>query len=199
MKQISRRDLLKLGGIGATGLVISGWQGKPAAPADPNTVIVHMENSYVTGRWYFEPAGIFIQKGQKVRWNSTKTGASVTAFHPSNFNHELRIPENAKPFDSGLMGDFEKNVFEWTFDVEGTYDYFSRMHEPLGMIGRIIVGAPGGPGEKPPGYGGSEGRAVVFPAEVNAFQALASKEIVDKKTLQLPKNINVRAWPYSDS
>ena len=199
MKQISRRDLLKIGGMGATGLLLTGMQSKPKAPADPNTVVIHMENSYVTGRWYFEPAGVFIQKGQKVRWDSTKTGASVTAFHPSNFNHELRIPENAKPFDSGLMGDFENNVFEYTFEVEGTYDYFSRMHEPLGMIGRIIVGAPGGPGEKPPGYGGAEGRAVVFPGEINAFQALSTKQIMDKKTLSLPKDLNLRAWPYSDS
>ena len=198
MKQISRRDLLKIGGMGATGLLLTGWQ-KKGAPADPNTVIVHMENSYVTGRWYFEPAGIYIQKGQKVRWESTKTGASVTAFHPSNQNHELRIPENAKPFDSGLMGDFENNVFEYTFEVEGTYDYFRRMHEPLGMVGRIIVGAPGGPGDKSPGYGGAEGRAVVFPGEVNAFQALSPKQIMDKKTLSLPKDLNLRAWPYSDS
>ena len=196
--KIGRRELLKIGGLGVMGLVLPGWQSKPGASADPNTILVRLENNYGAGTWYFEPAGIYIQKGQKVRWNSTKTGASVTAFHPSNFNHELRIPENAKPFDSGLMGDFEKNVFEWTFDVEGTYDYFSRMHEPLGMVGRIIVGAPGGPAEKPPGYGGAEGRAVVFPAEVNSFQELASKQIMAQKTLQLPKNLNLRAWPYSD-
>ncbi len=199
MRQISRRELLKIGGIGAAGLVLPGWQKKESASNDPNTVIVHLGQSYVTGKWWFEPAGLYIQKGQKVRWDSSKTGASVVAFHPSNFNHELRIPENAKPFNSGQMGDFEDNVFEWTFDVEGTYDYFSRMQESLGMVGRIVVGTPGGPAEKnPPGYGGREGRAVVFPEEVKVFQALPSKEIVAKKTLEVPSNINVRNYPHSD-
>ncbi len=198
MRQIGRRELLKIGGVAAMGLVLPGWQRKKP-PADPNTVVVSIENSYVTGRWYFEPAGVYIQKGQKVLWTSNKTGASVTAYHPSNFNHELRIPENAKPFDSGLLGDFDRNTFEWTFDVEGTYDYFSRMHEPLGMVGRIIVGAPGGPAEEnPPGYGGKEGRAVVFPAEIKAFQALPAKQIMAQKTLGLPRDLNSRAWPYSD-
>lgn len=199
MKQINRRELLKIGSVAAMGFVLPGWQSKRGAPADPNTVIVRIGQSYVTGTWWFEPAGVYIQKGQKIRWNSNKTGASVVAFHPSNFNHELRIPENAKPFNSGQLGDFDNNTFEWTFDVEGTFDYFSRMQESLGMVGRIVVGAPGGPAEKnPPGYGGKEGRAVVFPEEIKVFQALSSQEIVAKKTLEVPKNLNVRAWPYSD-
>ncbi len=200
MEKIGRRELLKIGGIGAMGLVLPGWQRKrPAVPNDPNTVVVRIGNNYIGGQWYFDPAGVYIPKGQRVFWDSSKWGTTVTAFHPSNFNHELRIPENAKPFDSGVIGDNYKNTFEWTFDVEGTYDYFSRNHESMGMVGRIVVGAPRGPAEtNPPGYGDKEGRAIVFPDEIKVFQALSSKEIVAKKTLALPKNFIFRSWPYSD-
>ena len=66
----------------------------------------------------------------------------VTAYHPSVDNHELRIPEGAKPFNSETMG--SGGTFKWTFEVEGTYDYYSRAYEYLGMVGRIIVGKPGG-------------------------------------------------------
>lgn len=199
MKPISRRDILKFGGLSAAGLVLSGFQSKPGAPKDPNTVIVQVGQHYDTGTWAYEPAGVYLQKGQKIRWITTKTGAGVWAFHPSNFNHELRIPENAKPFASGLLSDFESNTFEYTFEVEGTYDYFSRMQEPVGMVGRIIVGTPGGPAEKnPPGYGGKEGRAVVYPAEIAVFNVLSSKDIMAKKILEVPKNINARAFPYGD-
>ena len=59
----------------------------------------------------------------------------MTAFHPDNDNHELRIPEGAQPFDSGMLAAMES--FQWTFDVEGTYDYFSKHHEGAGLIGRI--------------------------------------------------------------
>ena len=195
---ISRRDLLKIGGIGAASLVLPGFQSNSKAPEDPNTAIVRVQQSYVTGTWWFEPAGVYIQKGQKVKWRAT-TAASIVAFHPSNYNHELRIPENAKPFNSGQLGESENNTFEWTFDVEGTYDYFGRMQESLGMVGRIVVGAPGGPAEQnPPGYGGKEGRAVMFPDEIRTFQLLSSKEIVAKKTVTLPRNLNARTWPYSD-
>ncbi|MBI2815536.1 MAG: hypothetical protein HYX72_01210 [Acidobacteria bacterium] len=199
MRQIGRRELLKIGGIGVMGLVLPGWQRRrPTAPADAAAVI-QVGNNYIGGQWFFDPAGVYIQKGQKVFWTSSKWGATVTAFHPSNSNHELRIPENAKPFDSGIIGDSYKNTFEWQFDVEGTYDYFSRNHESMGMVGRIVVGAPGGPAEKcPPGYGDKEGRALVFPDEIKVLNALSSQEIVAKKRLALPKNFIFRAWPYSD-
>jgi len=199
-EKFARRELFKIGGIGALGMLLPEWQARrsPTA-ADPNVSVIHVGNNYLGGQWYFDPAGLYIQKGQKVRWESTKWGATVTAFHPANFNHELRIPENAKPFDSGVIGDSYRNTYEWTFEVEGTYDYFSRNHESLGMVGRIVVGAPGGPAEKNPlGYGSAEGRAVVFPNEIKVFEALPSQEIVAKKTVALPKDFLFRPWPYGD-
>src|SRR2546422_629038 len=36
--------------------------------------------------------------------------------------------------------------------VEGVYDYFCLPHEAAGMVGRIVVGRPGGPGALPFDY-----------------------------------------------
>jgi plastocyanin len=155
----------------------------------------------VRGQWFFNPVGLFIEKGDTVRWMNGKFGTTVTAFHPSNANHELRIPKNAKPFDSGVLGyEAEKyRPFEWTFDVEGTYDYFSRTHEPVGLVGRIVVGAPGGPAEEnPPGYGAREGRAPVFAAQKKLLAALRSADIVAKKSIAYPRDVVVRSYPFGE-
>ena len=196
--RVNRRELLKDCGLGLAAVSLRPYWlfGQGAAPA----VVIKLNSNYGPGQWFFDPLGVYIQKGQKVRWESTKWGGTVTAFHPANRNHELRIPENAKPFDSGVLaeGGFE-NTFEWTFDVEGTYDYFSLNHEIVGMVGRIVVGAPGGPAEKnPPGYGGREGRAVMFPAQAKALQAVPSKLIVEKKQVPFPKDLNVKPYPYGE-
>ena len=200
--KINRRDLLKTCGLGFVAFQVPGFKievlgQRPAAPA----VEVRINNVYIRGQWFFDPAGVYIERGQTVRWLGTKWGATVTAFHPSKYNHELRIPENARPFDSGLIGEDSDryNKFEWTFDVEGTYDYFSRNHEPLGMVGRIIVGRPGGPAESNrPGYGAREGRAPVFPAQAKLLDFLSSQEIAAKKTIAYPRDLLVRTFPYSD-
>jgi hypothetical protein len=39
-------------------------------------------------------------------------------------------------------------TFEYTFEEEGTYDYFCIPHKTLGMIGRVVCGEPGGPAEE---------------------------------------------------
>ena len=121
--KINRRDLLKACGLGIAALHVPGWRVE--VWGQQPVVEVRINNVYIRGQWFFDPAGLYIQKGQTVRWLGTKWGATVTAFHPANYNHELRIPENAKPFDSGLIGEDSDryNKFEWTFEVEGTYDY----------------------------------------------------------------------------
>ena len=196
--KIHRRDILKGWGMGALALSLPGWR-LTAWGAEPEAAVVTIGNNYRLGQWFFNPAGLYIQKGQTVRWESRKWGTTVTAFHPSNDNHELRIPENAEPFDSGLLGQAIQNTFEWTFDVEGTYDYFCRYHEVLGMVGRIVVGSPGGPAEEnPPGYGGREGRAPVFTPQAKLFAAIPSQQIVEKKTISYPRDLLVRTYPYGD-
>jgi plastocyanin len=173
----NRRDFL----LTAAGLLLAG-----AAPLRAQTGVtkVRIALSYDRGLWYYDPVGIYIARGETVHWTALRGAPSVTAFHPDNDNHELRIPEGAKPFDSGMLSGGD--TFQWTFDVEGTYDYFSKYHEGVGLIGRIVVGRPGGPGEKPPRYGGAEGRAPIYAIGMRVFGILNSKEIVERKSVAFP-------------
>ena len=81
-------------------------------------------------------------------------------------------------------------------EVEGTYDYFSRNHEILGMVGRIVVGRPGGPAEKPLGYGGREGRTPTFPRAKEVLEFVSSQEVVEKKLIRYPTREFGRRYPY---
>ena len=200
MGNISRREALKISGMGILGVLGLQQTGLGAA-ADSDVPVITMNGNFSTGQWSFDPIGLYIQKGQKVRWTAKEWGCTVFAFHPSNYNHELRIPEGAKPFGSGdvplMKTSYQgRNVFEWTFDVEGTYDCFSRDQEILGMVCRIVVGKPGGPAEKPPGYGGRDGRSVVFPRQVKMFEFCPATEIVAKKSIPYPKDFVINPHPY---
>jgi len=172
--QVTRRSFLAAGLAG-----ISTLRAQDSVAAEVRIVL-----NYDRGLWYYDPVGVYIQPGETVRWQALRWTPSVTAFHPDNGNHELRIPEGAKPFDSGMLATMQ--TWEWRFDVEGTYDYFSRYHEGAGLIGRIVVGTPGGPGEKPPHYGASEGRAPIYRLGRRLFEILDSREIAEKKRVPFP-------------
>jgi len=183
----------------------AGGPAQPAGPGQPAVVRVGL--AFPRGQYFFDPAGVFVPKGGTVRWEfafsggvGALMGVSVTAFHPANENHELRIPETAKPFDSGPMNRAADGFirFEQTFDVEGTYDYFSSTHEAIGMVGRIVVGRPGGPGEKEPGYGAREGRAPMYPSSAVILGACASQDIVQKKAIPYPRDLVVRPYPFGE-
>lgn len=176
--EISRRTLLKsiAGGI----LVFRA----PVLCAQGQTAKVRIVLNYGVGLWFFEPVGLSIERGQTVEWLATRWGPTVTSFHPSIDNQELRIPDGAKPFDSGPLA--QGDTFRWTFEVEGTYDYYSKSHTAMGLIGRIVVGKPGGPGEKPPRYGGAEGRAPIYSRAMRVFEILDSQEIVARKAVPFP-------------
>ena len=174
---LTRRQFL----AASTGaLTLGSVQGQSRA----NAVQVQIVLNYDRGLWYYDPVGLFVDKGTTVQWTAQRWTPSVTAYHPANDNHELRIPEGAKPFDSGMLASLQ--TWQWTFDVEGTYDYFSKYHEGIGLIGRIVVGRPGGPAEKPPRYGGAEGRAPIFAMGMRVFSVLNSKEIVERKSVPFP-------------
>jgi hypothetical protein len=79
---------------------------------------------------------------QQFRWVVEESVHSTTAYHPANANHSLRIPEQAEPWDSGILTR-PGQAFEVTLTVPGVYDYFCLPHEAGGMVGRIVVGEPG--------------------------------------------------------
>ena len=191
-QRVNRRSFMQAAGMGSLALASIGrvFSQTPELPE------IRIRSNYPQGLWYYDPVGLYLNPGQTVRWICTKFGATVTAFHPDNDNRELRIPEGAQPFDSGLLGDDVNNTFEWTFEVEGTYDYFSRNHEVLGLVGRIVVGRPGGPAERPLGSGGREGWAPIFPTAREVWELVSSQEVVEKKLIRYPTRKFGRRFPY---
>jgi len=97
--------------------------------------------------YIFDPIGLHVEPGDTVRWVIESGAHSATAYDEGNGGAtERRIPEGAEAWNSGTL--LEQGAsFEYTFEEEGTYDYFCVPHKTLGMIGRIVCGEPGGPAE----------------------------------------------------
>jgi plastocyanin len=149
--------------------LLAGVAAAQESATSDDAVVIEFKTDRPAGVYYFEPAGVRVRPGQLVRFKSTDYRQSVTAYHPANDARPLRIPENAEPFDV-MLGENTANyhgVFETRFTVEGTYDYFNRQHEARGAVGRIIVGNPGGPGERPMGMGDA-------PAQPEGFVGLST-------------------------
>lgn len=118
---------------------------EPVSQQNHNNIVeIRMKSNKLGSKVWFDPIGLYIKPGTTVRWVVDENVHTTTAYHPENNNHSLRIPHDADPWDSGLLspGDY----YDVTFTVEGTYDYYCSPHELGGMVGRIIVGSPGGPG-----------------------------------------------------
>ncbi|PSP68037.1 copper-binding protein [Halobacteriales archaeon QS_1_69_70] len=124
----SRRQVLGLLGAGAIG---STGISKTANAQEQETPVVSMGNTD------FDPIGLHVEPGTTVRFEIEAGSHSATAY-------EGRIPAAGTPFDSGVHS---QGRFEHTFEVPGTYDYYCIPHESMGMVGRIVVGEPGGPAE----------------------------------------------------
>lgn len=180
--QFNRRDFFVKAGI-----VSLGFGCRAMAWQQPASVVeIRIARNEPFGLWYFEPLGVYLEPGQTVRWRNVHWGPTVTAYHPDYDNRELRIPEEAAPFSSGILGDEENTSFEWRFEQEGTYDYCSRYQEVFGMVGRIVVGHPGGPGENPLGYGARQGRAPVYRQAIQVLEYASSSEIMKRKKIPFP-------------
>ena len=194
---MNRRHFFFLAGSGIASLGASAQEAvPPQAPAtgDPDVPRIMSLFSFNKGIYYFNPAGLYVDVGQTVEWVGISF-RGATSFHPSFENHELRMPENARPFDTRTMAE-GGGTFRWTFEEEGTYDYFSTEYEYLGMVGRIVVGKPGGPGERPPGYGNREGRMVMYRDAARLFQFLKSDKIVQEKVVPFPQELLRKPFPW---
>ncbi|SRR6185312_12580736 len=165
-------------------LAVAAMSGQ--APAVAATVEIKLVQT-PAGDAYFDPAGVRIAAGDTVRWVQISGFHSVTAYHPGNDNHELRIPASAQPWDSDiLLADYPKrgSTFEHRFTVPGVYDYFCKPHEMAGMVGRIVVGDPGdGPGTRPFGYAPGKHWKPVPEVAQKAFPPVA--EILQKVTVHV--------------
>jgi plastocyanin len=151
---MERREVLKAGGVaataGLTGLAGCGSSnpdasGETDTPSngDSNTVLMVTEGS----DYYFDPIGLFVESGETVTFEIDSGSHSATAYKEGNGQASVtRIPDGAEVFDSGILSE-QGATFEHTFETAGAYDYFCTPHKSLSMVGRIVVGEPGGPAE----------------------------------------------------
>ena len=143
----SRREFLRVGGLALVGLGLAPGRRARATTRE----VIEMRSDALGSRVWFDPIGLHVEPGTTVRWLARENVHTVTAYHPRNDHHQLRIPERAVPWDSGFLvtpGDH----FDVTLTVPGVYDYYCAPHEAAGMVGRIIVGRPLGPGAEPFDY-----------------------------------------------
>ena len=178
----TRRRFLTAGGLALAGL---------AAPhvlrSAPRVVEIHMRASERGEHVWFDPIGIAVERGATVRWIVDQDVHTATAYHPANDGHSLRIPEGASPWDSKFL--VQKGAhFEVTLTVDGVYDYYCMPHEEAGMVGRIVLGRPGGPGALPFDYfkgraGSGDWKPVPLAAQ-RAFPSVAA--IVKQRVVRRP-------------
>lgn len=134
----TRRQFLKGGGAISAALAFPG-----IARSAFNEVEIGMIANAVGTRVRFDPIGLLIEPGWKVRWVNLDEGNShtATAYHPSILDHTRRIPKGVAPFDSDYL--LPGDDFSITLTEPGIYDYYCTPHEHAGMVGRIIVGDVG--------------------------------------------------------
>lgn len=177
-RMLSRRIFLIAGG----GIIANAVYQRPSPAAE--VVEIHMRSDPSGGVVGFDPVGVFLQPGQTVRWICDANVHTTTAYSPKNDNHSLRIPEAAKPWASDFL--LPGQHFEVTLTAAGVYDYFCAPHEMAGMVGRLIVGHPAGPGALPFDYFKAEGETwmPVPPAAQKAFPMIDS--IMRQKIVRSP-------------
>jgi len=118
-----------------------------AAPLTDTTVELHTEDVDEDSVFYFDPVGVHVAPGTTVTFEVKSGSHSTTAYAKNNPNADTRrIPDDADAWDSAVMKTVGE-TFEHTFSVEGTYDFYCIPHKPLGMVGRVVCGDPGGPAE----------------------------------------------------
>lgn len=181
----SRRTLLAAGASLVSGAAI---RRSTRASGRPAVVEIHMKSDKLGTIVGFDPVGRLLEPGQRVRWVCDANVHTTTAYSPVNDNHSLRIPENARPWNSGYLLPGQR--FEVTLTVEGVYDYFCASHEMAGMVGRLTVGRPTGPGALPFDYFVKEGKKwqPMPPAAQKAFPGI--DDIMRRKVVPSPLNFS---------
>lgn len=145
---IGRRAFLRTAGttftLGAAGT---------AAAQDGATVRMVTEGD----DYYFDPIGLHVEPGTTVTFENERGSHNSVSYGD-------RIPSGASEWETSIG-----ETAEHTFETSGTYDYYCAPHRSLGMVGRIVVGEPGGPAEggMPPDGEVPESDAVVEAGSVS--------------------------------
>ncbi len=141
-----RTFLARIGTASAltTSLAGCGRDGtRTETPLGENSIGMHTSG----GSWYFDPIGLHVDPGETVTWVNISGQHSATAYEEgTSIAGTTLIPADAEGWDSGTLTT-SGATYDHTFTVDGTYDYFCTPHKSLGMVGRVVVGTPGGPAE----------------------------------------------------
>ena len=123
----SRRDLLTAAAAAAVAAAL------PARAAETHRVNIAADKTA------FDPAELRIRTGDTVRWRNRSIVEHSVVCDPAKAKDRSNtaLPPGAQPFDSGGFSD--DAAFQHTFTVPGTYRYFCREHEAMGMVATVIV------------------------------------------------------------
>lgn len=178
---LTRRELLAAGGLALAGRVL--FPGATGGARRREEVVVAMRSAGQGARVWFEPAGVLVRPGTRVRWIVGEGVHTTTAYHPSHGGRPLRIPDGARPWDSGHLTSPDDS-FEVIPEAEGVYDYFCRPHEAAGMVGRIVVASGRSPDPEASRFRPPSGDGELPPAAREAFPPVA--EIVREGRVDVP-------------
>ena len=144
---MDRRGYLRtLGGLEGIG-TLAGCSSGEASGTEPSESDPTVEMVTATEGYYFDPVGLFVEPETTITFRNDSGSHSVTAYVAGLKGAETtRIPKGGPKFDTPVLRQ-EGATESVTFDVEGTYDYFCLPHREFEMVGRIVVGSPGGPAE----------------------------------------------------
>jgi plastocyanin len=85
------------------------------------------------GNLEFDPDQVTVAAGTTVRWEWDSGGHNVRpASQPSDADWTGTAGGDGTTYSSGHM-------YEFTFDVPGTYDYYCAPHRSVGMTGTVVV------------------------------------------------------------
>jgi len=118
---------------GAPPQPIASPQASPAGTPAPSAKVG------LTPDFKFDPAHVTIKRGQTVMWTNQGRAPQTVTTDPARakVKSDAVVPSGAKPFDSGVLN--ASASFSYTFDVAGSYSYFSMPQEQNGMLGTVTV------------------------------------------------------------
>ena len=87
----------------------------------------------------FDPQTVTVHIGDRVTWTNPAIVSHSVTCDPAQAKKpaDVALPEGGKPFDSGEMQ--QGQTFSYQFAIKGTYIYFCKFHEEMGMIGTVVV------------------------------------------------------------
>jgi len=106
------------------------------ALAQGKTVEVSMRNN---PKAIFSPATVNVKVGDTVKWTNPGIITHTVTCDPAAAVDKANevLPEGVAPFDSGNME--QDGTYSHTFTTKGTYKYFCKLHEAMGMVGTVVV------------------------------------------------------------